>query len=84
MKLVIILHGNIINKMADKDEQKAETKEKRSASLDEKKMTDTTTKLTLRTIKNGDPSAWAPIAATEEVSPESQTVKSYFNYFIKV
>ena len=38
-------------------------------------MTDITTKLTLRTVKNGDPSAWAPIAATEEVSPESQTVK---------
>lgn len=32
------------------------------------------TKITLRTIKSGDPSAWAPIAVNEEVSPESQSV----------
>ena len=61
--------------MADNVEQKADVREKRSVSFDEKEMTDITTKLTLKTVKNGDPSAWAPIAATEEVSPESQTVK---------
>ena len=38
------------------------------------KQTTPPAKLTLRAVKCGDQSAWAPIAATEEVSPESQTV----------
>ena len=37
------------------------------------------TKLTLRTIKSGDPSAWTPIAASDEMTSETNSVSDKSN-----
>ena len=64
--------------MADKVEKNFQIEENRDDSEQNELTNDISTKLTLRKLKDGDPFAWAPIAATEEISPESQTVSHFF------